>query len=216
MAKSGKQATKKSSGGPLNARVSYLFQAAQYLSQAKSTPSEESREKDTAGDNLASSVDKKLMPNRNGANLETTAGTNVATANPPQVEHVARPSTGTAIPAVAPAFNGTTHHLITQLRAVSSKSQIKLSQDIKPATCKRCDALLIPDITCEIGVENGSKGAKKKWADVRVVKCRCGGMKRFPVGASRQKRKGLRDLKMKGEIGNAENEGVDRVGSNEV
>jgi len=40
----------------------------------------------------------------------------------------------------------------------------------------------VPGTTCTHRVENKSKGGKKKWADVLVVECQCGMVKRFPVG----------------------------------
>ncbi|KAI1819691.1 Rpr2-domain-containing protein [Xylaria intraflava] len=85
-------------------------------------------------------------------------------------------------------------HLLTELRATSLKSQIRLSPAIKHTTCKFCDTLLIEGETSTSLVENKSKGAKKPWADILVVKCNtCGGVKRFPVQAPRQKRRPQRE-----------------------
>ncbi|KAI8632790.1 Rpr2-domain-containing protein [Xylariaceae sp. FL1651] len=81
-------------------------------------------------------------------------------------------------------------HLLTDLRATSLKSQIRVSPSIKHTICKFCDALLVEGETRTSVVENKSKGGKKPWADVLVVKCNtCGGAKRFPVQAPRQKRR---------------------------
>ncbi|KAI1163494.1 Rpr2-domain-containing protein [Nemania serpens] len=80
--------------------------------------------------------------------------------------------------------------LLTDLRATSLKSQIRLSPAIKNTICKFCDTLLIEGETSTSVVENKSKGGKKPWADVLVIKCNtCGGVKRFPVHAPRQKRR---------------------------
>lgn len=70
-----------------------------------------------------------------------------------------------------------------QFRAVSQKSQIRLSQPIKRSMCKKCETLLVPGSTSREDIENLSRGKKKPWADVRVVKCEfCGTTKRFPLG----------------------------------
>ncbi|OTA76889.1 hypothetical protein M434DRAFT_49314, partial [Hypoxylon sp. CO27-5] len=84
--------------------------------------------------------------------------------------------------------------LITDLRSSSLKSQIRLSPAMKHTICKFCDSLLIEGETSSSIVENKSKGGKKPWADVLVVKCNaCGGVKRFPVQAPRQKRRPVRE-----------------------
>ncbi|KAI1111871.1 Rpr2-domain-containing protein [Nemania sp. NC0429] len=81
-------------------------------------------------------------------------------------------------------------NLLADLRATSLKSQIRLSPAIKNTICKFCDTLLIEGETSTSVVENRSKGGKKPWADVLVIRCNtCGGAKRFPVHAPRQKRR---------------------------
>lgn len=81
-------------------------------------------------------------------------------------------------------------HLLTDLRATSLKCQIRLSPAIKHAICKFCDTLLIEGETCTSIVENESKRGRKPWADVLVIRCKtCNGVKRFPLHASRQKRR---------------------------
>lgn len=85
---------------------------------------------------------------------------------------------------------GPSCHLISQLRSVSLKGQIRLSQAMKHSICKRCDALLVPGNTSSTRVENKSRGGKKSWADVLMVTCHsCKALKRFPVGAKRQRRR---------------------------
>src|SRR5450432_1459596 len=56
--------------------------------------------------------------------------------------------------------------LLSDLRSVSLKTQIRLSPAIKHTICKRCDIMLIEGSTCTNMVENRSKGGKKPWADV--------------------------------------------------
>lgn len=77
----------------------------------------------------------------------------------------------------------------SQLRAVSLKSQLRLPQGEKRSLCKRCDTLLVLGTSCSEEIENKSRGGRKPWADVRVVKClTCGTAKRFPQGKERSMR----------------------------
>lgn len=87
-------------------------------------------------------------------------------------------------------------HAISEMRAVTLKTQIRQSQALKRTVCKFCDTLQLEAQTCRSTIENPSKGGLKPWADVLVVRCEtCGNVKRFPVSASRQKRKSLRSPK---------------------
>lgn len=80
--------------------------------------------------------------------------------------------------------------LLSHLRAVSLKSQIRLNPEVKHSICKRCNIHLIEGQTCVKSVENSSKGENKPWADVLVVECKsCGTKKRFPSGAKREKQR---------------------------
>jgi ribonuclease P protein subunit RPR2 len=84
--------------------------------------------------------------------------------------------------------------LVTDMRSTSLKTQIRLAPALKHTICKFCDTLLVGGDTCTSVVENQSKGAKKPWADVLVLTCQtCGGLKRFPLNAARQKRRPLRE-----------------------
>lgn len=84
--------------------------------------------------------------------------------------------------------------LNAHLRSVAQKAQIRLAQDLKHAICKICSSPLIEGETCLRSTENLSKGGRKPWADVLVLKCcACGACKRFPIGAKKQKRKSLRE-----------------------
>ncbi|KAF9879463.1 RNAse P Rpr2/Rpp21/SNM1 subunit domain-containing protein [Colletotrichum karsti] len=86
--------------------------------------------------------------------------------------------------------------LVSDIRAVSLKAQIRPSPAVKQMMCKYCDSLLVEGKTCSTTVENLSKGGKKPWADVMVTKCKaCGNVKRFPVNAARQKRRPFREAK---------------------
>lgn len=81
----------------------------------------------------------------------------------------------------------------SHMRAVVQKSQVRLQRDVKRSFCKVCNTPLIEGSTSTKEIENSSKGGKKPWADVFVVKCAvCYATKRFPVGAKKQRRKGKR------------------------
>ena len=87
-------------------------------------------------------------------------------------------------------FQPAARHLISDLRSVSLKVMMRISPTMKHSICKNCDTILIDGSTCTNQVENNSKGGKKRWADVLVLKCNtCGSEKRFPIGAERQKRR---------------------------
>jgi ribonuclease P protein subunit RPR2 len=89
------------------------------------------------------------------------------------------------------------HQVISDMRSVSLKAQIRQSPAIKQTICKYCDAVQIEGKTCHSTVENLSKGGRKPWADVLVTWCdTCGNAKRYPVSAApRQKRRSLRTPK---------------------
>jgi ribonuclease P protein subunit RPR2 len=91
------------------------------------------------------------------------------------------------------ALQATTRHLVKDLRAVSQKVLLRMSPTMKHSICKNCDTMLIEGKTCTSEVENRSKGSKKPWADVLVLKCNvCGSARRFPLAAERQKRRPYR------------------------
>jgi len=136
----------------LHTRVSFLFQAAAYLSL---------RTKRTDIPPMASSSSTRALP----------------TDDRPAIE----PDSALAL------------QLVSHLRAVSLKGQVRLSPEMKRAICKRCNTVLIPGRTSTAKVENKSRGGAKPWADMVIVGCNsCGSQKRFPVGSQRQVRKKLR------------------------
>lgn len=94
------------------------------------------------------------------------------------------------------ASQNMSRRLLTDIRAIAQKSVIRVSPDLKRSMCKYCDALLVEGQTSSTAIENKSKGGKKPWADVLVVKCHaCGGEKRFPVSPLEHKRRHLRNVK---------------------
>lgn len=109
--------------------------------------------------------------------------------------------------------------LLADMRAVSLKVLIRQRPELKRSVCRYCDTLLLAEGTsgggsCDVVVENASRGGRKPWADVLVVRCRtCGGAKRFPVGEPRTKqlRKGLREKqKLEKGKGDVEEDGANK------
>ncbi|PFH56331.1 hypothetical protein XA68_16713 [Ophiocordyceps unilateralis] len=82
---------------------------------------------------------------------------------------------------------------VADMRAVTRKAQIRQSPSLKRSLCSACNTLLVEGDTCLSTIENASKGARKPWADVLVVRCAtCSRAKRIPVAAPRQMRAALR------------------------
>ncbi|KAM4064881.1 RNAse P rpr2/Rpp21/SNM1 subunit [Hirsutella rhossiliensis] len=104
---------------------------------------------------------------------------------------------------------------ISEMRAVTLKTQIRQSQALKRTVCKFCDTLQVEAHTCRSTIENPSRGGLKPWADVLVMRCRtCGNAKRFPVSAPRQKRMTLRSPKHAQAGDRGESSNVDQSGQN--
>ena len=91
---------------------------------------------------------------------------------------------------------------VSQMRGVSQKSQLRLPIEQKRSFCKRCETFLVLDKNCTQEMRNPSRGGKKPWAELRVIRCNvCGTEKRFP-----QTDKRSRKLPERKKDGKAENE----------
>ena len=102
-------------------------------------------------------------------------------------------------------------YLSAHLSQVARKSQIRLRSEVKHSICKRCGAIQVEGTTCKKFTENLSKGRKKQHATVLVQECKsCGVRKRWPVGATRQRKKRQR---MNAE---AESEGQIQAGATQL
>ncbi|KAI9044959.1 ribonuclease P Rpr2/Rpp21/SNM1 subunit [Aspergillus affinis] len=174
---------KKGSAGGVNshirARLNYLHTAATYL-QTGAIPSKRStglvpRESAEAEDKESEPVSSRIVPqvvNNDEAMSE---------------EPLCTQSTTALIP---------THHnthlsrvLISHMRGVSLKSQLRLPVDVKRSFCKRCESLLVPGVNSIQEIRNDSRGRSKPWADVLVVRCTtCGTEKRFPQTEKRSQK----------------------------
>ena len=148
----------------LHSRVSYLYQAASATYLARKTYNQQ-RSNATSGGRC-------LKENKGEATHQNTKATMASSLN---------------------LSSTLSRYLLGHLRAVSLKSQIRLSPTIKHSICKRCNTLLLPDFTSTCRLENSSRGGRKTWADNIVSACNaCGIEKRFPVGAKRQLKKLIR------------------------
>ena len=149
---------------PMYSRISFLYQAAAYLAEA-GTPESKS---------VRSTNPQAAGPD---VHMESDGHMN-------DNDHRGNPT---------PTTEALSRKLLTDLRAVTLKTQIRISPEIKRTVCKYCDTFLVEGQTCTSTVENKSKGGRKPWADVLTIRCHtCGRQKRFPVNAPRQKRRPLR------------------------
>ena len=169
----------------LHARIAYLDRAVKYLSAQSLAQSPNGTEV----------LDTQKIPNDHPS-VERMSTVPTGTLAIDAAHSIANKKPSPGHPSTA-TFNrppsGLPLQLNAHLRSVAQKAQIRLSQDIKHAICKICSSPLIEGKTCLRSTENLSKGGRKPWADVLVLKCcACGACKRFPVGAKKQKRKSLR------------------------
>ena len=188
-----KTKTKKAGQGAqkhLLSRITYLYEAASYLQRASSDNGGGShplgRETIDRGC-LRTPQDKTLVLGKQDSSCsENLTSTSIHSRGLEQKSTAHLQSSNQS------------RRLIGHLRAVSLKSQIRLSPEIKQSICKRCDSLLIAGSTSSSEMENKSRGGKKPWADTQVVTCNiCGAKKRFPVGAKRQPRRTARSNDIK-------------------
>ena len=179
----------------LHSRISYLYQAATYLAEVyKDHPTSQSR-----------------IDEMKDAETTETDSSERAQVNPKIEEGVELGIEIHAVETEKPSISealGPSRRLLSHLRAVSLKSQIRLTPNMKHSICKKCDSLLIPGRTSTSRLENQSRGGRKPWADILVVTCNsCGLTRRHPIGAKRQCRRTERVDKTK-----PGSDGIDAVG----
>jgi ribonuclease P protein subunit RPR2 len=158
---------KKGSGGGVNshvrARINYLYKAATYLQSTKPTTRETVKA-------VKKTHEDEVMPD--SARIVPPISVNESTTGDRAQYH----------PQLA-------RMCISQMRGVSQKSQLRLPIEQKRSFCKRCDTLLISGENCTEELRNTSRGARKPWAEIRVVRCNgCGTEKRFPQAAKRSRK----------------------------
>jgi len=184
----------------LHARISFLQQAATYVAlQGQDAGSERLQkpfsEPATSSADAEACYSKPDEPTRPAAKpgvpfpAQNEQGLSTRQTGTDQ-SVIADPTT----PALYMRAGGLPHHLISNLRQVAQKSTIRLHSSVKRTLCRVCNAVLVEGQTCQKSMENTSRGGRKPHADVLVLKCiACGAKKRFPVGAVRQGKKGLRE-----------------------
>ncbi|MCJ1374320.1 hypothetical protein MMC20_005552 [Loxospora ochrophaea] len=166
----------------LLSRISFLYQAATYLSSVDLASNKETKSE------LVRSTATTGLPNDLG-------DTSHLSQHPEDHGIVARPAVKGAADEnrstkPVPGRSVMERQLISQLRGVSLKAQIRLPTSIKHSICKRCDTILVPGSTSSMRIENNSRNGKKAHADVLVLAClSCDTEKRFSVGAKRQKKR---------------------------
>lgn len=170
----------------LHSRISYLYQAATYLAEVhKKDPASQKNESKIHEVQGAEMNAESGSRNKFDTNMEERENRTIESNNPIQPVETAKPSISEAL--------GPSRRLLSHLRAVSLKSQIRLTPTMKNSMCKNCDSLLIPGRTSTSRLENKSRGGRKPWADVLAMTCNsCGFVKRHPIGAKRQSRRAER------------------------
>lgn len=157
----------------LHARISYLYQAATYLANASQHDGPR-----TNTSRINSTITGMEFQGKKGNGVEK-----VENAQFNVDEDSSLPTHSNSLTNANGNIEST--RLLSHLRSVSLKSQIRLSPAMKHSICKRCNSLLIPGRTSSNRMENKSRGGKKAWADLLVVTCDiCGMVKRFAVGAT--------------------------------
>jgi ribonuclease P protein subunit RPR2 len=163
----------------LYSRISYLYQAAQYLASASSNVSV-----------IAVSQKDGLQPLMND---QPTAAQYQGVPLASSSNDSSKSSASCALPRGESERGQPSNpalRLSSHLLAVCRRAKVKASHDLKRSICKRCNELLVPGKTAIIRMENKSKRKRKPWADVLVAECqRCGFEKRYPVGQERQCKK---------------------------
>jgi len=190
----------------LHARISYLQQAATYLTaQAR-----------TAKDVKPASKQMTL----HSAVQHTSTHDNIAESDQrsDSAGIVGVTATISRGPSMSlPQSGGLPLHLASHLKQIALKSQIRLHTNIKNTICRTCCTVLVDGETCTRRMENLSRGGSKPHADVLVMECTvCGAAKRFPVGAERQKRRGERGVKTPAQGSNQPAETPDGKGVSEA
>ncbi|KAJ5368003.1 uncharacterized protein N7496_007763 [Penicillium cataractarum] len=174
MAKARIQKEAKNAKSHLKARMDYLQQAARYLQDVHL------QGRAVAGTNT-------INPQTTLANKENPAQT--ATSNADMNKDMTMSQASDSQKATKKPLTNISRVYTSHMRGVSLKTQTRLSVPVKRSFCKRCDTTLIPEVNCEQEIRNDSRGRKKPWANVLVIRCLvCSTEKRFPQAEKRSKK----------------------------
>ena len=157
----------------VRARMSFLYQAANYLAQAhcgENNPAQSSAANSHSPDDQAMCLGVEKLGTKASLNkIKSSGKSGKDMANATLLRQHALPARWTG-----------------QIITLGRKNQAQLSRDVKRTICKRCRILLVPGETVSVYVENNSVGGRKPWADVLVNEClSCGTLKRFPIGPTK-------------------------------
>jgi ribonuclease P protein subunit RPR2 len=164
------------------ARMSFLFQAARYLSELP----------DAVKESASHGTEQKVKADisRNSSTKREVTDTKHPEASATEISDDTSLLKTYALPA----------YLANHMFSVGLKSHAKLDRDEKRRICKRCKCFLIEGKTSTTMVENKSRGSKKPWADVTVVCCiACGMQKRYPVG-TKKPRQSMNSANQEGKV----------------
>ncbi|KAA8643419.1 ribonuclease P Rpr2/Rpp21/SNM1 subunit [Aspergillus tanneri] len=162
----------------IRSRLNYLHAAATYL-QSREVPSKQSS---SEGHNESINAHEKESAPSAAHIVPQVIDSDDAVAEGKRPSAFETPTAAVLIPQLS-------RGLISQMRGVSLKSQLRLPVEVKRSFCKRCDSLLIRNVNCMQEVRNASRGGKKPWADVLIVRCNtCGTEKRFHQTEKRSKK----------------------------
>jgi ribonuclease P protein subunit RPR2 len=174
MAKARVQKEAKNAKSHLKARMDYLQQAARYL-QGVHLQGRAAAESNTVNPQTT------LANNENPAQRATSSSALSKDVNMSQI-CASQKTTKKSLTNISRVY--TSH-----MRGVSLKTQTRLSVPVKRSFCKRCDTTFIPEVNCTQEIRNDSRGRKKPWADVLVIRCLvCSTEKRFPQAEKRSKK----------------------------
>ena len=181
----GKAMAKAAKGPPhkhLHSRISFLHQAARYLSGVTQ-------------DHIPGQQDVAL-PNHCHMPNEYAAKSTASPCSSDEPRCAKQADVAHNNPVMPGGTSGLARLYTTQLRSISRKSTIRLTPEMKHSLCKRCHTSLEPGATCTTFLQNKSRYGRKPWADLLILECKgCGTVKRFPVGGTRQQRRRQRHLK---------------------
>lgn len=174
MAKSTKKPKEKVANRAQYSRISYLYQAGEYLASMSS-------EEKSNGPPGCLSAQRNSSAHQDRTCQPTASQDASATAQ----------EQGKPGPSATANLEPLSRRLMAEMRRVALKTQIRLDPSIKRRVCKFCDSRVSPETGAgKAYIENRSRRGNKPWADVLVVECgTCGGRKRYPVGAERQQKR---------------------------
>ncbi|KAK5684020.1 hypothetical protein LTS10_003884 [Elasticomyces elasticus] len=181
----------------IHARISYLQQAATYLTVQRERFNDAGLIADPSS-SLAES-EARQRPQSLHDELPATNPKEVTSIDETTKTHeVWKRKAGLNLP----RSGGLSLYLASHLGQIARKTQTRLHPNIKQSICRTCNAVLVIGETCTKRMENVSRGGRKPHAGVLVVECTvCGAAKRFPVGAKRQKRKAARSQNLEQDKG---------------